>query len=149
MSDRRSDYRSIPAGDLPDGLVLFDGICVLCSGWVRFIVPRDPNGRFRFTAIQSAYGRGFAERLGIDPDDPATNAVVAGGQVHFKSDAALAVLGRLDGWGWTRALRAVPKPLRDWLYTRVARNRYRWFGRFESCLVPTPELRARLIDDMG
>lgn len=86
MTMQRTSYRSIPAGDLPEGLVLFDGVCVLCSGWVKFTIPRDEARRFRFAAIQGGYGRSIAERLGIDPDEPGTNAVVSNGYVHFKSD---------------------------------------------------------------
>ena len=146
MTMQRTSYRSIPAGDLPEGLVPFDGVCVLCSGWVKFTIPRDEARRFRFAAIQGGYGRSIAERLGIDPDEPGTNAVVSNGYVHFKSDSALAVLGGLPGWRWTRIFKAVPKPLRDWLYDRVARNRYALFGRHDSCLMPTPEMRGRFVD---
>jgi len=138
-------WRPVPAPDLPDGLILFDGVCLLCSAWVRFVVPRDPGARFRFVAIQDATGRGMAARLGIDAAEPETNAVVLDGRAFFKSDAALAVLRHLHGWRWTAALRAVPRPLRDWLYDRVARNRYRLFGRAEVCMVPTPELSTRFL----
>ena len=138
-------WRPVPAPDLPDGLILFDGVCLLCSAWVRFVVERDPDARFRFVAVQDAAGRGMAERLGINAAEPETNAVVLDGRAFFKSDAALAVLGGLPGWRWTAALRAAPRPLRDWLYDRVARNRYSLFGRTETCMVPTPELSARFL----
>lgn len=144
-SASRTSFASEPAGDLPDGLVLFDGVCVLCSGWVQFITPRDAAKRFRFASIQGDYGRALSERLRIDPEAPTTNAVVLGGRVHFKSDSALAVLGELPGWRWTRGLRVVPKPLRDWLYDRVARNRYRLFGRHAACMVPTADIRDRFV----
>jgi predicted DCC family thiol-disulfide oxidoreductase YuxK len=136
-------WRPVPAPDLPDGLILFDGVCLLCSAWVRFVVKRDPAARFRFVAIQTAAGRGMAERLGIDAAAPETNAVVLGGRVFFKSDAALAVMRHLPGWRWTAVLRGMPRPLRDWAYDRIARNRYRLFGRTESCMVPTPDLAGR------
>lgn len=145
VEQRRTGFASEPAGDVPDGLVLFDGVCVLCSGWVRFIIPRDAAKRFRFASIQGDYGRALAERLRIDPDDPQTNAVVLGGRVHFKSDSALGVLGELPGWRWTRLLRVVPKRLRDWLYDRIARNRYRLFGRHDTCMLPGAEHRDRFI----
>jgi predicted DCC family thiol-disulfide oxidoreductase YuxK len=138
-------WRPVPAPDLPDGLILFDGVCLLCSAWVRFVVRRDPAARFRFVAIQDAAGWGMAARLGISAVEPETNAVVLGGRASFKSDAALAVLRHLPGWRWTAALRVVPRPLRDWAYDRVARNRYRLFGRTEACMVPTPELSARFL----
>lgn len=116
-----------------DGIILFDGVCMLCSGWVRFVIQRDTAKLFRFTPIQSSYGRRLAVTLGIDPDDPDTNAVVIGGRALRRSDAALAVLSRLPRWGWVRPLRAVPRPLRDTLYSVIARNRYRWFGRHQAC----------------
>ena len=103
------------------------------------------SGRFRFTAIQSGYGTRLAQAFGIDPDDPDTNAVVHGGVAYFKSDAALTVLSNLPGWGWVRALRSVPKPLRDAVYNLVARNRYRIFGKYEACFVPDAALRAQRV----
>ena len=127
---------------LDDDVILYDGVCVFCSRWVRFVATRDVDRRFRFTAIQSDYGTRLAQAFGIDPEDPDTNAVIHGGVAYFKSDAALTVLGSLPGWGWVRALRAIPKPLRDAVYNLVARNRYRIFGKYEACFVPDAEMRA-------
>jgi predicted DCC family thiol-disulfide oxidoreductase YuxK len=129
-----------------DDVILYDGVCVFCSRWVRFVIARDTAKRFRFTPIQSAYGTRLARAFGIDPDDPDTNAVVHGGIAHLKSDAALTVLGLLPGWGWTRALFAVPKPLRNAVYGLIARNRYRIFGRYDVCFVPDAELRRRVLE---
>jgi predicted DCC family thiol-disulfide oxidoreductase YuxK len=142
-----SIWKPRPAGDLPDGLILFDGVCVLCSGWVRFILPRDRRRHFRFVAIQSAAGAELAARFGIDAADPQTVAVIEKGHAYFKGDAPLAVWRGLPGWGWTAILAAVPRPLRDFAYDRVARHRYRWFGRRETCLAPDPGLRDRFVDD--
>ena len=138
-------WRSVPCTDVPDGTILFDGVCVLCSAWFRFVTRRDPAVRFRFAAIQGPYGRRQAARLGLDPDAPETNAVVVGGRAYFRSDAAIEVLHRLPGWRWVPLLRAVPRPLRDRLYDVVARNRYRLFGRTDVCMVPAPELRRHLV----
>ena len=129
-----------------DDVILYDGVCVFCSRWIRFIAARDVAGRFRFTAIQSTYGTRLAQTFGIDPDDPDTNAVIYGGVVYFKSDAALTVLAALPGWGWVRALRMVPKPLRDAAYSLVAWNRYRIFGKYEDCFLPDAAFRARVIE---
>jgi predicted DCC family thiol-disulfide oxidoreductase YuxK len=129
-----------------DDVILFDGVCVFCSRWVRFVADRDKAKRFRFTTIQSAYGARLAQALGIDPDDPDTNAVIHGGLAYKKSDGALTVLSHLPGWGFTRALFAVPKPLRDAVYNLIARNRYRIFGKFDACIVPDAKLRARVIE---
>jgi predicted DCC family thiol-disulfide oxidoreductase YuxK len=130
-----------------DDVILYDGVCVFCSRWIRFVAARDVERRFRFTAIQSGYGTRLAQSFGIDPDDPDTNAVIHGGEALFKSDAALTVLGALPGWRWTRMLlRALPKPLRDAVYDLIARNRYRIFGKYEECFVPDAELRERVIE---
>jgi predicted DCC family thiol-disulfide oxidoreductase YuxK len=129
-----------------DDVILYDGVCVFCSRWVRFVAARDKAQRFRFTAIQSGYGTRLAQALGIDPEDPDTNAVIHGRKVFFKSDAALTVLSNLPGWSWVRVLRFVPKSLRDPVYNLVARNRYRIFGKYEECFVPDAELRKRMIE---
>jgi predicted DCC family thiol-disulfide oxidoreductase YuxK len=129
-----------------DDVILYDGVCVFCSRWIRFIATRDTNKRFRFTAIQSGYGTRLAQAFGIDPEDPDTNAVIHGGVAYFKSDAALTVLSNLPGWQWVRVLRAFPKPLRDAVYNLVARNRYRIFGKYEACFVPDAEFRARVME---
>jgi len=146
QSAARSSFAPQAVADLPDGLVIFDGECVLCSAWVKFILPRDSQQRFRFASIQRVPGRDIAVRLGIDPDAPATNAVIVDGVAYFKSDSALAVLQQLDGWRWTRALRICPRLVRDWIYDRIARNRYTLFGRTGSCMVPTAEHAARFLD---
>ena len=129
-----------------DDVILYDGVCVFCSRWIRFVIARDLERRFRFTPIQSAYGTRLARAFGIDPDDPDTNAVVHGGVAYLKSDAALTVLSALPGWHWTRALFWVPKPLRNAVYNRIARNRYRIFGKYETCFVPDAEMRARVME---
>jgi predicted DCC family thiol-disulfide oxidoreductase YuxK len=129
-----------------DDVILFDGVCIFCSRWVRFVAARDTGARFRFTAIQSPYGTRLAQALGIDADDPDTNAVVHGGVAYFKSDGALTVLSCLPGWSWVRVLFAVPKFIRDAVYNLVARNRYRIFGRYEECMVPDAGLRRRVIE---
>ncbi|WP_315825716.1 MULTISPECIES: thiol-disulfide oxidoreductase DCC family protein [unclassified Bradyrhizobium] len=129
-----------------DDVILYDGVCVFCSRWVQFVIARDTARRFRFTPIQSPYGTRLAQAFGIDPQDPDTNAVVHDGKAHLKSDAALTVLSNLPGWGWTRALLAIPKPLRDAVYGVVARNRYHIFGKYESCFVPDAELRKRVLE---
>jgi predicted DCC family thiol-disulfide oxidoreductase YuxK len=129
-----------------DDVILYDGVCVFCSRWIRFIATRDTAKRFRFTAIQSAYGTRLAKVLGIDANDPDTNAVVHGGVAYFQSDAALTVLSNLPGWEWTRAFFVVPKSLRDTVYNLVARNRYRIFGKYDACFVPDADMRARVIE---
>jgi predicted DCC family thiol-disulfide oxidoreductase YuxK len=129
-----------------DDIILYDGVCIFCSSWVRFVAKRDVAKRLRFTPIQSEYGSRLARHFGIDPDDPDTNAVIHGGAAYFKSDAALTVLSQLPGWSWVRVLFAVPAALRNPVYNLIARNRYRIFGRSEACMVPDASLRERVIE---
>jgi predicted DCC family thiol-disulfide oxidoreductase YuxK len=141
----RHDWNPVPAGDAPNDLILFDGVCVLCSGWVAFVIRRDPDARFRFVAIQTPYGRDLAERFGIDPDNPETNAAIMSGRAYFKSDSTLAVLIDLPGWRWARIAYFVPERVRDLVYDLVARNRYRLFGRRDVCVVPPPDVARRFM----
>ena len=134
-----------PAPDEPDGLILFDGVCVFCSRWVRFVIDRDRDRRFRFLTIQSDDGRALAGRFGIDPEAPQTNAVIWKGRIWFKSDAALTVLGELRGARPLAMLKVLPRLIRDPAYDLIARNRYRIFGRTEQCMVPSAEDRTRFV----
>ena len=129
-----------------DNVILYDGVCVFCSRWVRFVATRDASRKFRFTAIQSPYGTRLAQAFDINPADPDTNAVIHGGVAHFKSDAALTVLSSLPGWQWVRVLFAVPKPLRNAVYNLIARNRYRIFGKYDECFVPDADMRGRVLE---
>jgi predicted DCC family thiol-disulfide oxidoreductase YuxK len=135
-----------PAQWPDDDVILYDGVCVFCSRWIRFIAARDLNARFRFTAIQSDYGQRLAQAFGINPADPDTNAVIHGGAVYLKSDAALTVLSNLPGWQWVRVLRAFPKPLRDAVYNLVATNRYRIFGKYDVCFLGDASFRSRVLE---
>jgi predicted DCC family thiol-disulfide oxidoreductase YuxK len=142
MSGELGPPRSWP----DDGVILYDGVCIFCSRWVRYVATRDVAKRFRFTAIQSDYGRRFAQTLGIDAASPDTNAVVLNGQPLFKSDAAIAVISSLPYWRWARVLALVPKPLRDMAYDLVARNRYRVFGTSSTCYLGEASFRSRVIE---
>ena len=134
-----------PCPDEADGLILFDGVCVFCSRWVRLVMRLDRERRFRFLPIQSPSGRALAARFGIDPDAPETNAVVLDGRIRFKSDAALTVLGVFPETAPLALLKALPRALRDPVYDLVARNRYRIFGRTDRCMVPDPADRERFL----
>jgi predicted DCC family thiol-disulfide oxidoreductase YuxK len=110
-----------------------------------FVFAGVAAARFRFVPIQSPYGQTLALQLDIDCDYPETNAAFMDGLAFFKLDAAIIVLSQLPGWSWVRILRVLPRGLRDWLYDRVAKNRYRLFGKTETCLVPTPEIARRFV----
>ncbi len=132
---------------LPDGLVLIDGKCVLCSASFRFVAARDPQVRFRFVPLQTPLGRQAAGLIALDPDDPASFAVILNGMALLKSEAALRILETLPGWRWCKLLRLVPRPVRDWVYDRIARNRYRIFGRLDTCMVPDAALAEHMMQE--
>lgn len=127
--------------------VLFDGVCNLCNASVRFILKRDPGGAFRFAALQSDAGRRLLAAHRLPEDALSSVVVVADGRAYRESDAALRIARGLRGaWPALGALRVVPRVVRDAAYRLVARNRYRWFGRQDQCMLPTPELKARFLD---
>jgi predicted DCC family thiol-disulfide oxidoreductase YuxK len=127
-------------------VLLFDGVCTLCNGFVQFVIQRDPAGRFQFATLQSDAARRLLQAAAQPLPD--TLVLVENGQVFLRSTAALRVARGLKfPWPLAFALVVVPRPLRDWVYDIVARNRYRWFGRRDACMVPTPELRARFLSD--
>lgn len=123
---------------------LYDGVCVLCSGGVRYALRHEGDQAIRFVAIQSREGRELALRHGLDPDDPESFLFVEGGRALAKSDGVLALVAHLTGPArLLGAGRLLPKAVRDWLYDHVARNRYRLFGRKTACEMPDPAQRHR------
>ena len=133
-----------PAPTSP-ALVLFDGVCNVCNASVTFIIDRDPAGRFQFASLQSAVGQEVLRRLGRPAADFDSVILVENGRFYEKSDAALRIARHLRGWRWAWIFRFIPKFLRNLLYNLIARNRYRWFGRRETCRVPTAEERERFL----
>jgi len=127
-------------------ILLFDGVCNLCNGSVQLIIRRDPEARFRFASLQSEVGQRYLEELQVDRDAVDSVILVEGGRWYKESDAALRIARLLGGpWKAMGILRLLPRPLRDRLYRFIARHRYRWFGKRESCWLPTPELRERFL----
>jgi predicted DCC family thiol-disulfide oxidoreductase YuxK len=127
-------------------VVLFDGVCNLCSSVVRFIVARDPRARFRFAPIQSDFGASKLHTFGDAVSGPDTIVLIEDDRAYVKSAAALRIARRLTfPWPLLSLLWVLPRPVRDAAYDFVARRRYRWFGRTERCLLPTPELRERFL----
>jgi len=128
-------------------VLLFDGVCNFCHASVRFVIARDPRGAFRFASLQSAAGKAILERHRIPPGDVSSVVLVERGRVYRRSTAALRVARRLRApWPLLYALVVVPRFLRDAAYAFLARHRYRWFGRKESCPLPDPGLRDRFLD---
>jgi predicted DCC family thiol-disulfide oxidoreductase YuxK len=130
-----------------DRIIVFDGVCVLCSRWVSFVLRHDRQGEFKLAAMQSSAGRALLANHGIDPDDPVTFLVLDGNAALTDTDALISVLARF-GFVWrstARLLGWVPRRLRDRFYRYVARNRYRLFGRRDVCLMPASEYSDRFI----
>ena len=127
-------------------VVLFDGVCNLCHGTVRFLLERDPAARLRFASLQSDVGRALLARYGLDADALDTIVYVDAAGAHQRSDAALRIVRVLGPpWSWLRVLALLPLPLRDAAYDFVARNRYRWFGKKDACPMPRAEWTARFL----
>jgi predicted DCC family thiol-disulfide oxidoreductase YuxK len=131
-------------------LILFDGVCNLCNGFVQFVIRHDPAGRFRFAALQSAAGQAVLAKHGFDAaaiaHEPDSVLLELNGQLYSHSEAVLRIARELGGpWRLLLAGYVLPRAWRDAAYRFVARHRYRWFGRQESCWLPTPELKARFL----
>lgn len=136
-----------PGGCAPGAgpVIFFDGVCGLCNRWVDFVLAHDRRRVFRFAALQGETARDW---LRIAPDEPLNSVVLCDPKgAHRKSDAIWRMLLAIGGiWsvpGWL--LRLTPRPVRNWGYDVVARNRYRWFGKKEACRLPTPDERARFL----
>ncbi|MEM9686276.1 MAG: thiol-disulfide oxidoreductase DCC family protein [Bacteroidota bacterium] len=129
-------------------IILFDGVCNLCNGAVQFIIKRDKNDVFRFAALQDAIGRQLMEERGIDPSNMETIILIEPQVAYYiKSSAALHIAYEFGGlWKALKLFEWLPVRLRDGMYNIVARNRYKWFGKKESCMIPTPELKAKFLN---
>lgn len=141
----------MPQAEPGGAVIVFDGVCVLCNGWVGFLLRRDRCGRYRYAAMQTDAGRALLDAHGLDPDDPGSFLLIEHDDAHaprvsMNSDAVRRVLVGLGGiWRLAHAIALVPRPLRDAAYRWLARNRYRWFGRHDACSLPAPEHRQRFL----
>ncbi len=131
-----------------DKIVLFDGVCRLCSAWARFLIRFDTQRRFKLATVQSAAGKRILAQHGFPSDVYSTMILIEGSQVYTQSTAFLRVMRRLPfpwplaGIGWL-----IPRSIRDWCYDRIALNRYTLFGKYDSCLLPAPDHASRFLDD--
>ena len=126
---------------MPD-VILFDGVCNFCNASINWIISHDPARRYRFAALQSEYGQKLLQKTNRDAVNFDSVILWRDGQVFEKSEAALEIARYLRGWGWLYAFRFVPLFIRNFFYDLVARNRYRLFGRTETCRIPSQEERA-------
>ncbi|MDF0600147.1 DCC1-like thiol-disulfide oxidoreductase family protein [Psychromarinibacter sp. C21-152] len=140
-----ADLRAALAGR---DVIVFDGECVLCSGFFRFMLRRDRDRRFAFATAQSELGQRLYRALDLPIDRLETNLVIVDGRIHRKLDAFAAAMRALPApWPVLGVVRHLPRVVKDPAYNVIARNRYRLFGRYDSCLVPGPDVRARFLPD--
>lgn len=127
-------------------IILFDGVCNLCSGFVQFLIKRDPNAHFRFASLQSEVGQALLKKHGLPTDSIDTVVLVEGDQVYLRSDVGLRIASQMNGlWPLFSVFRILPVALRDPIYNFIAERRYRWFGEKDQCMIPTPELQSRFL----
>lgn len=128
-------------------LLVFDGVCRLCSGWARFVLRYDHEHKITLATVQSETGQYILAELGLDTISPESIVFIENGTAWFESDAIFRIIEQLSApWHIFLVFRIVPRALRDWLYGVIARNRYRLFGRRDVCFIPTPENSARFRD---
>ena len=129
-------------------ILLFDGVCNLCAGSVQFIIRRDPHGNIRFAPLQSETGKLLLKSFNLPENELKSLVFIENGQAFTRSTGALRVSRYLSGaWPLLYTLIILPRPLRDFIYDFVGKNRYRWFGQKNECWLPTPQLRARFIEE--
>ncbi|GAK98138.1 hypothetical protein JCM19294_771 [Nonlabens tegetincola] len=127
-------------------IILFDGVCNLCNGAVVFIIKRDKKDVFRFAALQSEIGEKLLRKHQIDPEKTDSIILVDDNNAFAKAGAALRIAQKLSGlWPALAILRIVPRFISNAVYDWIASNRYQWFGKKESCMIPTPELKAKFL----
>ena len=128
-------------------VIFFDGVCNLCNASVQFAIERDKKNLFKFTALQGEYAKAVLPKFNVDLSQLNSIILLEDGQLYTKSTAALKIARKLNGlWPALYVFILVPKFIRDWFYDIIAKNRYKWWGRQESCWIPTPELKQRFID---
>ncbi|WP_420601863.1 thiol-disulfide oxidoreductase DCC family protein [Flagellimonas sp.] len=129
-------------------IILFDGVCNLCNGAVQFIIKRDKKDTFRYAALQSEIGQQLIAERAIDTSKVDSIILIEPGVAYFtKSDAALHIGKTFGGlWNALGIFTWIPKAFRDVLYDVIAKNRYKWYGKKDACMIPTPELQAKFLD---
>ena len=127
-------------------IIFFDGVCNLCNRSVQFVIKRDKEARFRYASLQSAAGQEMLNKHSLSQDHFNSFILLEDGKIYSRSDAALRVSSQLKGWKWTGLFKIVPRFIRNAVYNVIARNRYKWFGKRDECMIPTPELKSRFLD---
>ena len=127
-------------------VILFDGICNLCNGAVQYVIKHDPAGVFKFASLQSGAGQQLLSTYGLQQTDFNSFVLIEDDKAFTKSEAALMVAKKLNGpVKLLGGFIFVPSVIRDWIYNLIARNRYKWFGKKDSCMLPTPAIESRFL----
>lgn len=130
-------------------VILFDGICNYCNAMVNFIIRQDKKKIFRFAALQSGAGQEILREFDLPKNNLESFILVDNGKIYQRSSAALRLYHKLSWyWKWTLVFWIVPKFIRDGVYNLVAKNRYKWFGKKERCMIPLPEVRDRFLEEV-
>ena len=128
-------------------ILIFDGVCNLCHSSVNFVIRHDKNGRFQFTSAQSQIGIDLQNQYRLNALDSESMVLIADGIAYTKSDAAIEIAKNLDGgWKLLSIVKIMPKVVRDWGYVKIAANRYNWFGKKDSCMIPSAAIRSRFLE---
>ena len=128
-------------------IILFDGVCNLCNSSVQYVIKRDKGNVYRFAALQSEIGKKLAEERGIDTSQVDSIILIEPGVAYYtKSTAALKIAQSFGGvWQLASVFEWIPEKIRDWVYDYIAKNRYKWYGRKDACMIPTPELKSKFL----
>jgi predicted DCC family thiol-disulfide oxidoreductase YuxK len=141
-----TDPDPIPGLGAGQRVILFDSVCVLCSGWANFLIRYDGAQRYQLASVQSAEGQALLRWCGLPTDTFDTLVYLDEGRAYYRSDAILRVLAGLGlPWSLSGVFRLIPEILRDWAYGHIARNRYRLFGRYEACVMPSADHGERFL----
>lgn len=134
--------------EINNPVIFFDGVCNLCNASVQFVIRHDKKKIFRFASLQSNMGRKMLEENNLATDQFSSFILYENKTIYYASTGALKCVRHLGfPWSWLYALIIVPRFLRDAVYSFIAKNRYRWFGKKEACWLPTPERRSLFLDD--
>ncbi len=145
MTDMKQYDNEIPTLEHP--ILLFDGVCNFCDNYVQFLIKHDKKGTYRFAPIQSPIGQRLLQQNNFPTDKISTVVLLEGGKLYTKSTVGLRIFKELGGlWSLLYPFILIPKPIRDIVYDFLAKNRYKWFGEKEACMIPPPEVRSRFLE---
>ena len=134
-----------PVSSDPHPIIFFDGVCNLCNAAVQFVIKRDSQAKFRFASLQSDYARSVLPNADPVQRELYSIILLKDGRLFERSDAVLEIARELSAWRWLYGFRILPRVVRDFVYKIIASNRYRMFGKRDSCMLPTPELKDRFL----